>query len=160
MGVTKISQEFASPVAPARAFRALILESNTLLPKLLPQFIKSVELLQGDGGVGSIEQVNFTETSHFKYMKNRIDELDKENFVCKYTMVEGDALADKIESIAYEIKFENSNDGGCVCKMTSEYRSFGGYEVKEEEVKAGKESAMAIYKVIEAYLLANPNVFA
>ncbi|XP_057809690.1 major strawberry allergen Fra a 1-2-like [Salvia miltiorrhiza] len=159
MGVTKITQEFASPVAPTRAFRALILESNTLMPKLLPQFIKSVDLLQGDGGVGSIEQVNFTESSHFKYMKNRIDELDKENFVCKYTMVEGDALADKIESIAYEIKFEKSDDG-CVCKMTSEYHTFGGYEVKEEEVKAGKESAMAIYKVVEAYLLQNPNVYA
>lgn len=93
-------------------------------------------------------------------MKNRIDELDKENFVCKYTMIEGDALADKIESISYEIKFEKSGDGECVCKMMSEYRTLGGYEVKEEEVKAGKESAMAIYKVVEAYLLENPNVYA
>ncbi|KAH6769636.1 hypothetical protein C2S52_014439 [Perilla frutescens var. hirtella] len=160
MGVTKITQEFNSPVAAGRAFRALILESNTLMPKLLPQSIKSVDILKGDGGVGSIEQVNFTENSHFKYMKNRIDELDKENLVCKYTMIEGDALADKIESIAYEIKFEESDEGGCVCKMSSEYRTFGGYEVKEEDVKAGKESAMAIYKVVEAYLLENPNVFA
>lgn len=62
MGVTKITQEFASPVAAGRAFRALILESNTLMPKLLPQFIKSVDTLQGDGGAGSIEQVNFTES--------------------------------------------------------------------------------------------------
>lgn len=61
MGITKVTQEFPSPIAPGRAFRALILESNTLIPKLLPQFIKSVDLLQGDGGVGSIEQVNFTE---------------------------------------------------------------------------------------------------
>lgn len=93
-------------------------------------------------------------------MKNRIDELDKEKLVCKYTMIEGDAMGDKIESIGYEIRFEESDEGGCVCKMTSEYRTFGGYEVKEEEVKAGKESAMAIYKVVEAYLLENPNVYA
>lgn len=93
-------------------------------------------------------------------MKHRIDELDKENFVCKYTMIEGDALADKLESIAYEIKFEPSNDGGCVCKMNSEYHTLGGYEVKEEEIKAGKESAMGIYKVVEAFLLENPNVYA
>lgn len=62
MGVSKITQEFGSPVAAGRVFRALILESNTLMPKLLPQFIKSVDTLQGDGGAGSIEQVNFTQS--------------------------------------------------------------------------------------------------
>ncbi|KAI3469332.1 hypothetical protein Pfo_025995 [Paulownia fortunei] len=160
MGVTSINQEFTSPVAPGRLFKALILESHNLIPKLLPQSIKSVDILQGDGGAGSIEQVNFTESSHFKYVKHRINELDKENFLCKYTMIEGDALGDKLESIAYEIKFESSNNGGCICKMSSEYHAVGGYEVKEEEIKAGKESAMGIYKVVEAYLLENPHVYA
>lgn len=42
-------------------FKALILDSSNLIPKLLPQFIKNVELIQGDGGAGSIEQINFTE---------------------------------------------------------------------------------------------------
>ncbi|KAL2506816.1 Bet v 1 domain-containing protein [Abeliophyllum distichum] len=112
MGVTRINQDFGSPVAPSRLFKALILDSNTLLPKLLPQSIKSVDILQGDGGAGSIEQLNFTESSHFKFVKNRIDELDKENFVCKYTMIEGDALGDKLEFIAYEIKFEEDKNCG------------------------------------------------
>lgn len=61
MGATTITQEFTCPIAPARMFTALIVESNNLIPKLLPQFIKSVDLIQGDGGSGSIEQVNFTE---------------------------------------------------------------------------------------------------
>lgn len=93
-------------------------------------------------------------------MKHRIDELDREKFVCKYTMIESDALADKLDSIAYEIIFESSDDGGSVCKMTSEYHTLGGYEVKEEEIKDGKVSAMGIYKVVEAYLLENPIVYA
>ncbi|PIN08414.1 hypothetical protein CDL12_19015 [Handroanthus impetiginosus] len=160
MGVTTITQEFTSPIAAGRLFKALILESNNLIPKLIPQSIKSVEILQGDGGAGSIEQVNFTESSHFKYVKHRIDELDKENFVCKYTMIEGDALGGKLESIGYEIKFEPSNGGGCICKMTSKYHALGEHEIKEEEIKAGKESAMGIYKVVEAYLLENPHVYA
>ena len=52
-------------------------------------------------------------------MKHRIDELDIENFVCKYTMIEGDPLGDKLESIAYDVRFEAVSDGeGCICKMT------------------------------------------
>ncbi|CAI9776784.1 unnamed protein product [Fraxinus pennsylvanica] len=160
MGVTRINQEFGSPVAAPRLFKALILDSNTLLPKLLPQSIRSVDTLQGDGGAGTIEQVNFTESSHFKFVKNRIDELDKDNFVCKYTMMEGDALGDKLEFIAYEIKFEEGSNGGCICKMASEYHTIGNLEVKEDEIKAGKDSAMGIYKVVEAYLLENPHVYA
>ncbi|PKH93986.1 hypothetical protein CRG98_049781, partial [Punica granatum] len=61
MGVTSFTQEFPCPISPARMFRALIVESSDLIPRLLPQFIKSVELVEGDGGAGSIERVNFTE---------------------------------------------------------------------------------------------------
>jgi hypothetical protein len=39
-------------------------------------------------------------------MKNRIDALDVENLVCKYTLIEGDVLADKIKSISYEVSFQ------------------------------------------------------
>ncbi|XP_030528174.1 major strawberry allergen Fra a 1.07-like [Rhodamnia argentea] len=160
MGATSITQELTCPIAPARMFKALIVESNALIPKLLPQFIKSVELVQGDGGAGSIEQVNFTEASHFKYVRHRIDELDKENFVCRYTMVEGDALGDKLESINYEVKFEAAGDGGSVCKMKSKYNTKEAFQVEEEEIKAGKEKAMAIFRVVESYLLENPQAYA
>ncbi|XP_010245454.1 PREDICTED: pathogenesis-related protein STH-2-like [Nelumbo nucifera] len=161
MGVTSFTQEFACPVAPARMFKALILDSHNLIPKLMPQSIKSVEIIQGDGGAGSINQINFPEGGHFKYLKHRIDALDKDNLVCKYTLVEGDVLGDKLESIAYEVKFEAAANGGCVCKMTSEYHTTSGdVEVREEEIKTGKERAMGMYKVVEAYLLENPHVYA
>ncbi|KAK6161054.1 hypothetical protein DH2020_004435 [Rehmannia glutinosa] len=73
-------------------------------------------------------------------------------------MIEGDALGDKLESIAYEIKFEPSDNGGCICKFISEYYGVGGHEVEEEEIKAGKESALGIFKVVEAYLSENPHI--
>ncbi|XVE65570.1 hypothetical protein DITRI_Ditri08aG0010300 [Diplodiscus trichospermus] len=160
MGITSFTQELTSPVSAARMFKALIMESSTLIPKLLPHFIKSVDVIQGDGGAGSFEQVNFTEASHFKYVKHRIDELDRENFVCKYTMIEGDVLGDNLESIAYEVKFEAMSAGGCICKMTSNYHTNGEFEIKEEEIKAGNEKAIGIYKVVEAYLLENPTIYA
>ncbi|KAA8536503.1 hypothetical protein F0562_028981 [Nyssa sinensis] len=118
MAVTSITQEFTTPIAPARMFKALILDSHNLVPKLMPQSIKSVEFVEGDGGVGSIKQTNFTDGSHFKYLKHRIDTLDKDNCV----------------------------NGGCFCKMTSEYHAKAGVELKEEEIKEGKDKAMAVYK--------------
>ncbi|KAF2313865.1 hypothetical protein GH714_018400 [Hevea brasiliensis] len=87
-GCLYFTQEYTSPVAPSRMFKALILDSNILIPKLLPQFIKSVDVIQGSEGTGTIEQVNFTEASDLKYVKNRIEELDKDNLVCKYTLIE------------------------------------------------------------------------
>ena len=61
MGVTIFRQEFVCPISAARMFTALIVDSKNLIPKLLPQFIASVDVIQGNGGSGSIEQVNFTE---------------------------------------------------------------------------------------------------
>ncbi|KAJ6688970.1 hypothetical protein OIU85_005395 [Salix viminalis] len=160
MDVTGYTQEFTCPIAPARMFKALILDSNNLIPNLLPQFVKSVDLIHGDGGAGSIEQVNFTEGTDIKYVKHRIDELDRVNLVCKYTMIEGDPLGDKLESIAYEVRFEAGSDGGCNCKMTSSYIKLGDFTIKEEEIRAGQDKARGIYKVVEAYLLENPHVYA
>ncbi|XP_065859558.1 pathogenesis-related protein STH-2-like [Euphorbia lathyris] len=161
MGVSSFTQEFSSPISPSRMFKALILDSNILIPKLLPQFIQSVEIIQGvDGAPGTIEQLNFTQASNLKYVRNRIEELDKEKLMCKYTLIEGYPLGDKLDSIAYEVKFEAANDGGCICKITSNYITIGDFTISEDEIKDGKDKSIGIYKVVEAYLLDNPQVYA
>ncbi|CAI8590161.1 unnamed protein product [Vicia faba] len=159
MVVSIFTNDYSSPIAPSRMFKALITDSSNLLPKLLPQFIKDVNLIQGNGEAGSIEQVNFYDASPFKYLKNRIDKIDSDNLECNYTMIEGGPLGDKFESIAYEVKFKAINGGGCLCKMISKYNAIGEFEVKEEEIKEGRESSIGICKVVEAYLLENPQVY-
>ncbi|KAM3707818.1 hypothetical protein ACB098_02G053900 [Castanea mollissima] len=159
MGVTKISQSFATQVTPDRMFKALILDSHNICPKLMFSSIKSIEFIQGSGEVGSIKQINFTEESPFKYVKHRIDALDKEKFMCKHTLIEGDALMDKLEYITYEVKFEGYGRGGCICKMTSEYKGKDGVEIKEQDIEHGKDRAIGMYEVVEAYLLAHPHAY-
>lgn len=61
MGVTGFSFEFTSTVAPARMFKAAVLDSHNLEPKVLPDVISSAGLIHGDGGVGSVKQYKFTE---------------------------------------------------------------------------------------------------
>ncbi|XP_041017996.1 major strawberry allergen Fra a 1-3-like [Juglans microcarpa x Juglans regia] len=161
--VTTFTQEFSTSVSPAMLFKALILHSHNLVPKLVPQSIKSIEFSQGDGGVGSIKQTNFPEGSHFKYLKHKIDDLDVDNLMCKYTLIEGDVLGDKLQLISCEVKMEASGSGsgsGSACKMTNHYHTKGEFVIKEENIKDGKDKTLGLYKVVEKYLLANPNIYA
>ncbi|XP_022760627.1 major allergen Pru ar 1-like [Durio zibethinus] len=160
MGVTTYSDEFTSPIPPARLFKALIVDSHNLIPKLMPLAVKSIEITEGDGGAGSIRQINFAEGSQVKCMRNRIDELDEKNFSYKYSLIEGDGLMDKLDKITYEAKFEPTADGGSKNKMTSTYYTKGDFVLTEEEIKAGKEKALAMYKIVEGYLIQNPDAYA
>ncbi|KAI3459568.1 hypothetical protein Pfo_016231 [Paulownia fortunei] len=160
MAVIKYPQEIKLRVSPKKMFKAMVTESYTVLPKIMPIAIKSIELLQGDGGAGTIRQTNFPDGAPFPYVKHRIDALDTENCVSKYTLIEGAVLGDKLESVYYEVKFEDSSDGGCIVKIMSEYHTKGDAELKEEDIKAGKEQATGFYTVAEEYLLAHPNVCA
>ncbi|KAL6339599.1 hypothetical protein AAG906_034684 [Vitis piasezkii] len=110
-----------------RWFKALILESHNLLPKLAPQTIKR---------------------SRFKFVKYKIDEIDENNCTCKYSLIDGDMLGDKLETIKYEVKFE------------AHYHTKGDIELKDEDIQAGKDKALAAYKVVEDHLAANPSVCA
>ncbi|XP_007035695.2 PREDICTED: major allergen Pru ar 1 [Theobroma cacao] len=159
MGVVTYEMEVATTIPPAKMFKAFVLDSDNLIPKILPLAIKSVVTLEGDGGAGTIKQVNFGEGSQFKYTKQRIDVIDQENFTCCFTVIEGDALMDTLEKISNEIKFEAASDGGSVCKSSSSYYTIGDINIKEEEIKAGKEKASGMFKAIEAYLLANPDAY-
>ena len=97
--------------------------------------------------------------TRYRYMKHRIDSLDMENFRCKYALIEGDVLSEEIEFIDYEVEFERASNGGCVCRMRSEYHTVQGFEINEEEIRTGKDRAIGMYRVVEAYLFENPAAY-
>ncbi|KAL5849367.1 hypothetical protein ACOSQ4_007380 [Xanthoceras sorbifolium] len=143
-------------------FKALILDSHNLVPKLAQQSIKSIDVIEGNGEeVGCIKQANFCEGGAFKYMRQRIDALNKDNFLCKYSLIEGDVLGDKIESVVYEAKFEATGNGGCLAKVATEFHVKGDHKIMmEQTIKEGQDLEIGMLKVIETYLLANPEVYA
>ncbi|CAN4088575.1 unnamed protein product [Withania somnifera] len=159
MAVTTFTEEHTSPLPPKRIFKASIVDSHNLIPKLMPQAIKSIDV-QGDGGAGSIKTINFPDGSNFKSIKYRVDELNEETYTYKYTLIEGDGLVDNLEKITYDVKFEQSADGGSISKVISAYYTAGDFKLKEEEIKAGKEKVLAMFKAVEAYLLQNPEAYA
>uniref|UniRef100_A0A2N9HAW1 Bet v I/Major latex protein domain-containing protein n=1 Tax=Fagus sylvatica TaxID=28930 RepID=A0A2N9HAW1_FAGSY len=138
MGVFTYEAETTTVITPARLFKAFVLDADNLIPKVAPQAIKS---------------------SQFNYVKHRIDEIDNANFTYAYTLIEGDAISETLEKIAYEIKLVASPDGGSILKSTSKYHTKGDHEIKEDQIKAGKEKASGLFKAVEAYLLANPDAY-
>ncbi|KAF8017473.1 hypothetical protein BT93_H2598 [Corymbia citriodora subsp. variegata] len=142
MGVFTFTNEYISTVPPTRLFKALIMDSHNLIPKLMPQAIKSIDIIQGNGGTGTIRQINFME-----------DELNEETFTYKYTIID---LIEKFESIVHEAKFEPTPESGSKNKVVDTYFTKGDVELKEEDVKARKEIVLGSFKVVKTYLLQNP----
>ncbi|KAJ9180983.1 hypothetical protein P3X46_009160 [Hevea brasiliensis] len=164
MGVITCEWQVATTVPPAKMFKTFLLDSEILLPKICPRAIKSVVILEGDGGPGTIKQINFNHGSELSHVKERIDAIDKENLTYDYSVIGGDpALLNKaLDKISFQIKVESSPDGGSIFKRSSKSYTIDGAEVNEEEIKAGQEKAMeafvGIFRAFEAYILANPDV--
>ncbi|CAL2226859.1 unnamed protein product [Prunus armeniaca] len=162
MGFTKVSQKFVTQVTPERMFKALVLDAHNICPKLMFSSIKSIDFVEGEGEVGTIKQINFTEASPMRYVKHRIDALDKEALSCTYTFIETDAdnsLLEKLEYITYDVKFEGYGRGGCICNLTSTYKAKDDIHIKEEDIELGKDRAIGMYEVLEAYLMAHPRAY-
>ncbi|TQD71202.1 hypothetical protein C1H46_043269 [Malus baccata] len=63
MGVFTYETEYAFVIPPARLYNAFVLDADNLIPKIAPQAIKTAEILEGDGGVGTIKKIGFGEGS-------------------------------------------------------------------------------------------------
>ncbi|KAJ6416406.1 hypothetical protein OIU84_002291 [Salix udensis] len=158
MGVITLENEFVVAVSPAKLFKAYCLDADTLLPKILPEHIKSSEIVEGNGGPGTIRKITFTEGKELSYAKQRIEAVDEENLTYSFSLIEANVWKDAVEKVTYEHKFEPTPEGGSICKRTSTYHIKGDAEINKDEIKDvyGKKTA-GLFKAIEAYFLANPD---
>ncbi|KAG9459539.1 hypothetical protein H6P81_004047 [Aristolochia fimbriata] len=149
-----------SPVATARLWKASA-DVPTLIPKLMPNVVTSIELVKGNGGVGSVKQFNFGEAlKDVKYVKDRIDVLDHENKVYKYTIVEGGQIGKKLKSTSFEVKMEPTSEGGTKTTMKMDYETLGDTPLSDQELKKMVANVAAMSKAIEDHLQANPELYA
>ncbi|NBH36891.1 hypothetical protein D3Z58_26220, partial [Clostridiaceae bacterium] len=158
MGVVTYEYEVVSTLPPSRLFKAFLLDSDNFIPKVIPGAFKSIETIEGSGGPGTVKLITFGEGSQYKTAKHRVDEVDEANYTYKYSVIEGDALGDEIESISYVVKIAPGPDGGSVVKTVSTYHTkTEHHSITEEKIKEGKEKAKAIFHAVEAHLHANPH---
>ncbi|GMJ12251.1 MLP-like protein 423 [Hibiscus trionum] len=157
MGVFTHEMEVTAPIPPAKAFKATVLDFDTLFPKVAPFAIKSVQVLEGNGGPGTIKKVTFAQGWGPSYLKQKVDELDTDNLSYTYTVFEGDVLKNVLEKISYENKFVAGPNGGTICMRTTKFYPVGDIEIKEETIKEGMVKQAQVFKAIEDYLVANPD---
>lgn len=63
MGVFTYETESPSVIPPAKLFKAFILDADNLIPKVVPQAIQASEIIEGNGGPGTIKKITFGEGS-------------------------------------------------------------------------------------------------
>ncbi|MQL89343.1 hypothetical protein Taro_021912 [Colocasia esculenta] len=155
------SNDYESPIAVDRLWKAGVLDAHVLMPTLLPEFVASAGVVEGDGGVGTVKQFNFTEVvKEHGFVKDRVDVLDAENHVFKYSVVEGGLLGSRLKSYSYELKFEAAADGGSKGKLTVEYDTVDDSLLTGEEEGKLTFGLVAMMKALEGYLQANPALYA
>ncbi|GMN24777.1 hypothetical protein TIFTF001_049167 [Ficus carica] len=159
MGVFTYEHEITSTLPPVRVFKGFLLNSDEIIPKVAPQAIKQIEVLEGDGGPGTVKKITFGEGSKFTYVKHKVDVIDHDNLTYGHSLIEGDVLLGKIEKISNVSKVVPTPDGGSIIKATSTHYTIGDAVVDEEHVKEGKEKAFGLFKLVEGYLHANPDAY-
>ncbi|WJX23467.1 hypothetical protein P8452_12672 [Trifolium repens] len=156
MGVLNFEDETTSIVAPARLYKALVTDADVLTPKVIPD-IKSVEIVEGNGGAGTIKKLTYVEDGETKHVLHKVDLVDDVNFDYHYSIVGGDGLPDTVEKISFEAKLSAGPDGGSIAKLSVKYHTKGDITPSEEELKSGKAKGDGLFKALEGYVLANPD---
>ncbi|WJX96220.1 hypothetical protein P8452_77453 [Trifolium repens] len=67
--------------------------------------IKSVEIVEGNGGPGTIKKLNFVEGGQNLYVLHKIEAIDEANLGYNYSIVGGAGLSDTVEKISFEAKW-------------------------------------------------------
>lgn len=92
-----------------------------------------------------------------KFVLHKIESVDEANLGYSYSVVGGVGLPDTVEKITFECKLAAGANGGSAGKLTVKYQTKGDAQPNQDQLKTGKAKADALFKAIEAYLLANPD---
>ncbi|GLJ10575.1 hypothetical protein SUGI_0130960 [Cryptomeria japonica] len=160
MVVGSITHQIESPLEAKRLWNAFVKDGHNLMPRQAPEIFSSITLLYGDGGLGTIRQINLTPANKdFSYVKERVEEVDEEKLVYRYSHVEGGLLGKRLASNSYEFKYIPKAGGGCICSYVIHFDTLPGIPPEEGKAKEIKQTSTALFRKIEAYLLANPNLY-
>ncbi|XP_071702321.1 root allergen protein-like [Rutidosis leptorrhynchoides] len=158
MAVITAEIEFTSSLPASKLFKAFS-DFDNIGPKVEPETYKSINIVQGDGGVGTIKSITYADGYPVKDLKNKIDVIDTTNLCIGYTVFEGDALMGIIETATHLIKFIPSSNGGSVYKHTMEFKCKGDSKLSEDQINVVKAGCGKTFKAIESYVHAHPEAY-
>ncbi|KAH9307797.1 hypothetical protein KI387_035708, partial [Taxus chinensis] len=93
------------------------------------------------------------------YVRERVDELDEDNFVYRFSHVKGGELVNKLVSAQFQLKIMRKAEGGCVVTHSCEYETHPALPHDQRQVEQMKAQSTALFKKMEAFLLSNPTLY-
>ncbi|KAK9059118.1 hypothetical protein SSX86_021737 [Deinandra increscens subsp. villosa] len=158
MSTVSIEVEVTSPFSRETVFKVFN-DFHIVAPKVNPEVFKSIETIEGDGGVGTIRLFTFGDGVPFTSEKYKQGAIDLNNFSNNYTFFEGDNLMGILDSIDHHVKIIPSADGGSVFKQIVIYNCKGDAKPSAKTLNFEKELYEKTYKAIEAYAVAHPETY-
>ncbi|KAI3730069.1 hypothetical protein L6452_18745 [Arctium lappa] len=158
MAVVTTEVEVTSSLPAPKLFKVFN-NFDTIAPKVEPETYKAVNIIQGDGGVGSIKNIIFGDGIPYTSSKHTVDTIDASNLSLSYTVFEGDALLGILDSATHSIKFIPSSDGGSIYKHTTVFKCKGDAKLTEDTLNLVKATLKKTFKAIESYAIAHPEVY-
>ncbi|KAJ1383304.1 START-like domain superfamily [Sesbania bispinosa] len=156
MGVYTFVDEEISSVAPAKLYKALVKDSDDIIPKVI-DVIQSVEIVEGNGGPGTIKKLTAVEGGKTSYVLHKVEEIDEANLGYNYSFVGGSGLEEILEKVSFETKVLPGPNGGSVGRVSVTYHTKGDAVLSEQVRDSTKAKGTALFKAVEGYLLANPS---
>ncbi|KAI5010833.1 hypothetical protein ZWY2020_012970 [Hordeum vulgare] len=97
------------------------LRIGQLIPELLPDMLKKVELVDGDGGVGTVYISPTPWDSWIRISKEKFIKIDNENYVKEALVVEGGVLDHGFQKCLVRFEIIGQTDETSTIRSTIEY---------------------------------------
>ncbi|XP_020199200.1 norbelladine synthase [Aegilops tauschii subsp. strangulata] len=98
------------------------LRIGQLVPELLPDMLKKVELVDGDGGVGTVLHLTYSPgIPGFEYQKEKFIKIDNENYVKGALVVEGGVLDHGFQKCLVRFEIIGQTNETSAIRSTIEY---------------------------------------
>ncbi|KAK8981903.1 hypothetical protein V6N11_072898 [Hibiscus sabdariffa] len=103
--------------------------------------------------------LSFKQSKVLNSKENVALEPSSRSTLLNYNLIEDGPLGGKLEKIFYGNKFVGAICRGSVCKSLMKFYTISDCIFTEEEIKDLNERMYGVYKNVEAYLLANHEVY-
>ncbi|KAK7303736.1 hypothetical protein RJT34_14649 [Clitoria ternatea] len=157
MGVHPFDDEHTSSVAPAKLYKALTQDSDTIIPKVI-KAIQSIEIVEGNGGPGTVKKLTVVDGGKTSHLMHKVDALDEANFLYGYSLLGGAGLDMlDLEKVSFETKLLSGPDGGSIGKVSVKYHTKGDAPLRDDVRVETVSRGIGLFKAIEGYVSANPD---
>ncbi|ESW05119.1 hypothetical protein PHAVU_011G153600 [Phaseolus vulgaris] len=124
----------------------------TVAPKVLPHIVKDVQVIEGDGGVGTLLIFNFLPDVSPSYQREKITEFDEGSHEIGLEVIEGGYLSQGLSYYKTTFKLSAMEEEKTLVNVKISYDHESDIEEKVKPTKTS-QSTLLYLRRLERYLL-------